>query len=100
MIHGPDTSTFIALLYALPQHPFGPARTLFTPGEVNSVVARRNFEWALAKEGLELVSLPVNAAAEVMPTSTPRARSRCTRAATNAARSTPARSAVTGQPNA
>ncbi|HEX2310963.1 MAG TPA: galactokinase family protein [Vicinamibacterales bacterium] len=38
MIHGPDTSTFIELLYALPQHPFGPARTLFTPGEV--VIAR------------------------------------------------------------
>jgi ABC-type uncharacterized transport system substrate-binding protein len=39
--------------------------TLFTPGEVNSVVARRRFEGALTKGGLELVSLPVDAAAEV-----------------------------------
>ena len=39
--------------------------TLFTPGEVNSVVARQRFEAALKKEGLELISLPVNAATEV-----------------------------------
>ncbi|MDR3638411.1 MAG: ABC transporter substrate-binding protein, partial [Isosphaeraceae bacterium] len=39
--------------------------TLFTPGEVNSVVARQRFEQALAKEGLQLVSVPVNAATEV-----------------------------------
>jgi ABC-type uncharacterized transport system substrate-binding protein len=39
--------------------------SLFTPGEVNSVVARQRFEAALAKEGLALVSLPVNAPTEV-----------------------------------
>jgi ABC-type uncharacterized transport system substrate-binding protein len=39
--------------------------TLFTPGEVNSVVARRRFERALAQEGLALVSVPVNAPTEV-----------------------------------
>jgi ABC-type uncharacterized transport system substrate-binding protein len=39
--------------------------TLFTPGEVNSVVARRRFEAALRKEGWDLISLPVNAATEV-----------------------------------
>jgi ABC-type uncharacterized transport system substrate-binding protein len=39
--------------------------TLFTPGEVNSVVARQHFQSALEKEGLALVSLPVNAATEV-----------------------------------
>ena len=39
--------------------------TLFTPGEVNSVVARGRFERALNQEGLELVSVPVNAATEV-----------------------------------
>lgn len=39
--------------------------TLFTPGEVNSVVARERFERALRREGLALVSVPVNAATEV-----------------------------------
>jgi ABC-type uncharacterized transport system substrate-binding protein len=39
--------------------------TLFTPGEVNSVVARQHFQSVLEKEGLTLVSLPVNAATEV-----------------------------------
>jgi ABC-type uncharacterized transport system substrate-binding protein len=39
--------------------------TLFTPGEVNSVVARQRFEAALAKEGLTLNSVPANAPAEV-----------------------------------
>ena len=39
--------------------------TLFTPGELNSVVARQRFEAAVQKEGLELISLPVNAASEV-----------------------------------
>jgi ABC-type uncharacterized transport system substrate-binding protein len=39
--------------------------SLFTPGEVNSVVARDRFAAALKAEGLELVSLPVNAATEV-----------------------------------
>jgi len=38
--------------------------TLFTPGEVNSVVARERFEKLLKKEGLELVSLPINGATE------------------------------------
>jgi ABC-type uncharacterized transport system substrate-binding protein len=39
--------------------------TLFTPGEVNSVVARRRFEEALRPAGLTLISLPVNAPTEV-----------------------------------
>ena len=39
--------------------------TLFTPGEVNSVLARQRFEEALKSEGLELVSLPVNGPTEV-----------------------------------
>lgn len=39
--------------------------SLFTPGEMNSVVARDRFATALRAEGLELVSLPVNAATEV-----------------------------------
>ena len=39
--------------------------TLFTPGEVNSVLARRRFEEPLKAEGLELVSLPVNGPTEV-----------------------------------
>jgi ABC-type uncharacterized transport system substrate-binding protein len=39
--------------------------TLFTPGEVNSVLARQRFEEALKGEGLELVSLPVNGPTEV-----------------------------------
>jgi ABC-type uncharacterized transport system substrate-binding protein len=39
--------------------------TLFTPGEVNSVVARQHFQSALQQEGLALVSLPVNAPTEV-----------------------------------
>ena len=39
--------------------------TLFTPGEVNSVLARQRFEQALKSEGLELVSLPVNGPTDV-----------------------------------
>jgi ABC-type uncharacterized transport system substrate-binding protein len=39
--------------------------TLFTPGEVNSVVARRRFEAAVQHEGLELISRPVNGPTEV-----------------------------------
>jgi ABC-type uncharacterized transport system substrate-binding protein len=39
--------------------------TLFTPAEVNSVVARRRFTEALGKERLELFSVPVSAASEV-----------------------------------
>jgi ABC-type uncharacterized transport system substrate-binding protein len=39
--------------------------TLFTPGEVNSVVARQRFEAALAKVGLALISVPANAPTEV-----------------------------------
>ena len=39
--------------------------TLFTPGEVNSVLARQRFEGPLKSEGLELVSLPVNGPTEV-----------------------------------
>ncbi len=52
------------------------------------------------RTGGTTASASVNAAAEVIPTSTPRVRSRCTRAATKAARSTPASSVGTGQPNA
>jgi ABC-type uncharacterized transport system substrate-binding protein len=39
--------------------------TLFTPGEINSVVARRGFEAALKREAIELVSVPVNGPTEV-----------------------------------
>jgi ABC-type uncharacterized transport system substrate-binding protein len=39
--------------------------TLFTPGEVNSVLARQRFEGPLKGEGLELVSVPVNSPTEV-----------------------------------
>jgi ABC-type uncharacterized transport system substrate-binding protein len=39
--------------------------TLFTPGEVNSVLARQRFVEPLKGEGLELVSLPVNGPSEV-----------------------------------
>jgi ABC-type uncharacterized transport system substrate-binding protein len=39
--------------------------TLFTPGEVNSLVARDNFEKALKEHGLEIVSVPVNSPTEV-----------------------------------
>jgi putative tryptophan/tyrosine transport system substrate-binding protein len=39
--------------------------TLFTPGEVNSVVARQGFENALKGEALELVSVAVNGPTEV-----------------------------------
>jgi ABC-type uncharacterized transport system substrate-binding protein len=39
--------------------------TLFTPGEVNSVLCRQRFEEPLKGEGLELVSLPVNSPTEV-----------------------------------
>jgi ABC-type uncharacterized transport system substrate-binding protein len=39
--------------------------SLFTPGEVNSVLARDGFVGPLKAEGLELVSLPINAPAEV-----------------------------------
>jgi ABC-type uncharacterized transport system substrate-binding protein len=39
--------------------------TLFSPGEVNSALARRRFVEPLRSEGLELVSLPVNGPSEV-----------------------------------
>jgi ABC-type uncharacterized transport system substrate-binding protein len=39
--------------------------TLFTPGEVNSVLARQRFVEPLKREGLELVSLPVDSPTEV-----------------------------------
>ncbi len=39
--------------------------TLFTPGEVNSVVAQQRFENALKREALELVSVPVNGPTDV-----------------------------------
>jgi ABC-type uncharacterized transport system substrate-binding protein len=39
--------------------------TLFAPGEVNSALARQQFEGPLKKEGLELVSLPVNGPTDV-----------------------------------
>jgi ABC-type uncharacterized transport system substrate-binding protein len=39
--------------------------TLFTPGEINSVLARQRFEELLKREGHELVSLPVNGPTEV-----------------------------------
>jgi ABC-type uncharacterized transport system substrate-binding protein len=39
--------------------------TLYTPGEVNSVVAQRRFAEAVKRAGLELVSLPVNGPSEV-----------------------------------
>jgi ABC-type uncharacterized transport system substrate-binding protein len=39
--------------------------TLFTPGEVNSVLARQRFEEALKSEGLELMGLPINGPTEV-----------------------------------
>jgi ABC-type uncharacterized transport system substrate-binding protein len=39
--------------------------SLFTPGEVNSVVARQRFEQSLKGEGLELVSVAVNSPTEV-----------------------------------
>jgi ABC-type uncharacterized transport system substrate-binding protein len=39
--------------------------TLFTPGEVNSVLARQRFEEPLKAEGHKLVSLPVNGPTEV-----------------------------------
>jgi ABC-type uncharacterized transport system substrate-binding protein len=39
--------------------------TLYTPGEVNSVVAQRRFTEAVKRVGLELVSLPINSPAEV-----------------------------------
>ena len=39
--------------------------TLFSPGELNSVIARHRFEDALKKQGLSLESKPVNAASEV-----------------------------------
>jgi ABC-type uncharacterized transport system substrate-binding protein len=39
--------------------------TLFTPGEVNSALARGRFEEALKGEGLELVSVPINGPTEV-----------------------------------
>ncbi len=38
--------------------------TLFSPGEVNAVLNRKWFEEALEKEGLKLVSVPVNGSAE------------------------------------
>jgi ABC-type uncharacterized transport system substrate-binding protein len=39
--------------------------TLFSPGEINSAVARERFQVPLRAEGLELVSLPVNGPTEV-----------------------------------
>ncbi len=39
--------------------------TLFSPGEVNSVIARQRFEDALKELGLSLVSMPVNAPSDV-----------------------------------
>ena len=39
--------------------------TLFTPGEVNSVLSRQRFEEALKSAGLELMSLPVNGPTEI-----------------------------------
>jgi ABC-type uncharacterized transport system substrate-binding protein len=39
--------------------------TLFTPGEINSVLAKQGFESSLKREGLELVILPANGPAEV-----------------------------------
>jgi ABC-type uncharacterized transport system substrate-binding protein len=39
--------------------------TLFTPGEINSTLARQRFEETLKGEGLELVSLPVNGPTDV-----------------------------------
>ena len=39
--------------------------TLFNPGEVNSVIARQQFERELKSQGLVLVSLPVNGPSEV-----------------------------------
>jgi len=39
--------------------------TLFTPGEINSVLYKNWFKEALEKEGLELVAIPVNSSADV-----------------------------------
>ncbi len=39
--------------------------TLFTPGELNSTIARQRLEAALKAEGMKLVSTPVNSASEV-----------------------------------
>lgn len=39
--------------------------TLFSPGEINSTLARRRFEEILRGEGLELISLPANGPSEV-----------------------------------
>jgi ABC-type uncharacterized transport system substrate-binding protein len=39
--------------------------TLFTPAEINSVLARQAFERSLKAEGLELTSLPVNGPTDV-----------------------------------
>jgi ABC-type uncharacterized transport system substrate-binding protein len=39
--------------------------TLFAPGEVNSVLARQRFEELLEREGLKLISLPVNGPSDV-----------------------------------
>ncbi len=39
--------------------------TLFTPGEINSVLYKDWFKEALEKEGLELVAVPVNSSADV-----------------------------------
>ncbi len=39
--------------------------TLFTPGELNSVLARQRFESELKKQGLSLESTPVNSPSEV-----------------------------------
>src|SRR5262249_23469451 len=71
--HRPDvTGAYLAFPYAAMARPVREvlprARrvgTLFTPGEVNSVLARQGFEGPLQGEGLELVSLPVNGPTEV-----------------------------------
>jgi ABC-type uncharacterized transport system substrate-binding protein len=39
--------------------------TLFSPGEINSALARQRFEEPLRSEGLELVSVPINGPTEV-----------------------------------
>jgi ABC-type uncharacterized transport system substrate-binding protein len=66
------TGAYLALPYAAMartvREVFPRARrvgTLFTPGEVNSVLARQRFVEPLKGEGLELVSLPVNGPSEV-----------------------------------
>ena len=47
--------------------------TLFTPGEINSVLAQKGFVAPLKAAGLELVSLPVNGPTEVATRRSPSA---------------------------